>query len=161
MRKLSLIIIVPLLLAVACKKKTTDTPTLTIAAPPVVAPLISAKVNGTTASCTTCYAGSQSGGIREANFTLSNNNNGELIRFFCTTLPSAGTYTLSRSTSYPSLMYQKNFTYYNASSGTLTIASIDTSQGGVINKMSATFSFKTDTTGGTFYTISEGVINLK
>jgi hypothetical protein len=51
--------------------------------------------------------------------------------------------------------------YYRATNGAIIISSIDTSSGGVINKLAATFSFQTDTTNSVFFNISEGSINLK
>lgn len=139
----------------SCKKKesTTVEPT-----PTVVSNQISVKVNSETYTCGNCYSASQSGGLRDVSFYISDT---ESIRFGCSKIPAVGTYTLSKSIFSPSLMYQNNFTYFKASSGSINISSIDTSSKGVINKLVMTFNFLSDTTGGKSYNITEGSINLK
>lgn len=139
----------------ACKKKETkeETP-----APVPVTNQISVKVSGVEKKCNSCYSGSKSGGIRGSYFYLSGFD--EQIYFSCTTLPAKGTHTLVKYGN-PYLMYIKNNTYYRATNGTINISAIDTSGGGVVNKLTATFNFQTDTTGSTFFTITEGSINLK
>lgn len=144
-------------LTAACKKKkdTEETPAPTPTAP---VKAISVKVNGTEKSCNGRYSGSKSGGSRSSYFYLDGFN--EQMYFGCGALPAATTYTLVKYGE-PSLIYIKNNTYYRAVNGTITITGIDTSGSGVINKLSATFSFQTDTTSGVSFTISEGSINQK
>ena len=142
----------------SCKKKESATTDPTPVAVSPVTPQISVKVNGTTFTCSSCYSGSQSGGLRDVSFYISST---EVIRFGCSKVPSPGTYALSKSIFSPSLMYQNNFTYFKASSGSLTISNIDTSNSGVINKLVMTYNFLSDTTGSKSYTITEGSINLK
>lgn len=141
----------------SCKKNNSVAPEPD-PAPIVVIPQISVKVNGATYTCSSCYSASQSGGLRDVSFYISSS---EVIRFACSKIPTTGTYTLSKSIFSPSLMYQNNFTYFKASSGSINISSIDTSKTGVINKLVMTYSFLSDTTSGKSYTITEGSINLK
>lgn len=139
----------------ACNKKKDDpepTPS------PTPSYLISVKVNGAERKCNSCYSGSQSGGIRGSYFNLA--GIGEQIYFSCTNLPAVGTHSLVKYGK-PYLMYIKDNTYYRATVGTMNISAIDTSSGGVVNKLTATFNFKTDTTSGVFFDITEGAINLK
>jgi hypothetical protein len=141
----------------SCKKKADPEPEPITPAPQE--PQVSVKINGTAFSCSNCYSAYQSGGLRGVTFNLANND--ELIRFSCSSLPAPGTYPLSKSTLFPSMMYQKNNVYYKASSGSMTITSIDTSKTGVVNRMEVAFAFKTDTTSGVFYNVTEGSIHLK
>lgn len=141
----------------ACKKKENkeEAPE---PAPVAVSNLISVKVNGSEKKCNSCYSGSKSGGIRGSYFYLSGFD--EQIYFSCTALPAVGNHALVKYGN-PYLMYIRNNIYYRATNGTMNITAIDTSSGGVINKLTATFNFQTDTTSGVFFTISEGSINLK
>ncbi len=145
------------LFATACKKDKKEDPKPE-PLPGVPSYLISVKVNGTEKHCNSCYSGYESGGIRGSYFYLDGFN--EQIYFSCTTLPSVGTHTLVKYGN-PYLMYSKNNTYYRATVGTMTITAIDTSDGGVVNKLKADFEFKTDTTSNVFFTISEGKLDLK
>ncbi len=155
--KKTLIVFGILVLAAACKKKKSDPEPLPPSTP--VAPLISVKIDGTQKQCNSCYSGSYSGGMRGSYFYLDGFN--EEIYFSCNALPAIGTYTLSKYGE-PLMIYIKNNSYRPASTGTLNIASIDTSKTGVINKLVATFSFKTDTSSaGVSFNITEGSFNLK
>jgi hypothetical protein len=51
-------------------------------------------------------------------------------------------------------------TYYSAVTGTINVTESDTTSSGEIKKLKATFSFKTDTLSGKFYSITEGIINF-
>lgn len=140
----------------SCNKKKAAEPATPVPTP--VVPTISVKVDGVEKHCSTCYYGSTSGGLRGAYFNLAGFD--EQIYFSCGTLPAPGTYSLVKYGT-PYLMYSKNNANRPATTGTINISSIDTSTGGVINKMKATFAFKTDTsTTGTSYNITEGTINL-
>lgn len=156
MKNLILITFLAALIFSCKKKESTPDPTPVVVNP--VPPQISVKVNGSTFTCSSCYSASQSGGLRDVSFYISST---EVIRFGCSKLPAPGTYPVSKSIFSPSIMYQNNFTYFKASSGSLTISSIDTSSKGVINKLVMTYNFLSDTTSGKSYTISEGSINLK
>ncbi len=56
-----------------------------------------------------------------------------------------------------------NGTNFTARTGTLNISNVDTvnSKGSIFAKLSATFSFNTDTIGGTSYQITNGVIDYQ
>jgi hypothetical protein len=154
-RSLVLLLIAALLFSCK-KKKDAEEPEPTTPTPP--AKTISVKVDGVEKSCSSCYSGSKSGGLRSSYFYLSGTN--EEIYFSYGPVPAPGTYTLVKFQD-PTLIYIKNNTYYRAVSGTLTISSIDTSSSGVVNKIVASFNFKTDTTSGVFFNITDGSINLK
>lgn len=147
--------IVCVLFAVSCKKKKEPTPEPP--APQTIVYSISLKVDGTQKQCNSCYSASKSGNSRSSNFYLSGSS--ERIYFGCSAVPATGTYTLVKYGE-PSLIYIKDNTYYRATNGILNITGIDTSQNGVVNKITATFNFKTDTTNNTFFDITEGKINL-
>lgn len=140
----------------SCKKKKEPAPEPTPPQTPVYT--ISLKVDGVQKQCNSCYSGYKSASTRGSYFYLSGND--EKIYFSVDTVPAIGTYTLVKYGE-PYLMYIKNNTYYHAVSGSINITGIDTSQNGVINKITASFNFKTDTTSNTFFDITEGNINLK
>jgi hypothetical protein len=149
-------ILIIALLAGACKK----TKEAEVMEPTPPAKTISVKVDGTLKECSSaCYSGSTSGGLRGLYFYFAGFD--EYIYFSCTNLPALGTYTLVKYKD-PYLMYSKTNSNRPATSGVINITAIDTSSNGVLNKLAATFSFKTDTSSsGSFYNLTEGVINLK
>ena len=154
MKNILSFIIISIAVAPSCKKKKDAEPP----PPTPVVYTISVKIDGVEKHCSTCYYGSTSGGLRGAYFSLAGFD--EQIYFSCGALPAPGPYKLVKYGT-PYLMYSKNNAYRPAATGTINISSIDTSAGGVINKMKATFAFKTDTsTTGTSYNITEGSINL-
>lgn len=144
-------------MVVSCKKKKDPDPAPTPEPPPKI---ISVKADGVEKSCTSaCYSGSKSGNIRGTYFYL--NGPDESIYLSCVTLPGTGTTTLAKNKD-PLLIYIKNNVYYKAVSGSLNVTAIDTSAKGVINRLEATFNFRTDTSlAGAFFTITEGAVNLK
>lgn len=156
MKKIAIVLCAAALSITSCKKKEeAPTPTPT---PAPVTYLISVKVDGTEKKCNSCYSGSKSGGIRSSYFYLDGFN--EQIYFSCDTFPSLGAHTLVKYGE-PYLVYIKDNTYYRATNGTMNITAIDTSANGVVNKLTATFKFQTDTTGDKFFNITDGSINLK
>jgi hypothetical protein len=141
---------------ISCKKKKEPTPEPTTL---IAVKQISVKIDGVEKSCNSCYSGSKSGNLRGTYFYL--NGFDEQVYFSCSTLPAPGTYTLTKYGK-PFLSYIINNSSRPAASGIMTISSIDTSLYGVVNKLVATFNFKTDTNNnGVSYTITEGSINLK
>lgn len=157
MKKIILFLTTIVVLNVGCKKeeKAPDVPE-----PQPIVKIISLKINAEEKSCTnTCFSASTSGGLRGLSLYLSGIN--EYLYFSCTNLPAPGTYTLVKYGK-PFLMYSKDNANRPAASGTINITAIDTTAHGVLNKLSATFSFKTDTSSnGTTYNITDGIINLK
>ncbi|MES2680422.1 MAG: hypothetical protein V4635_11075 [Bacteroidota bacterium] len=142
-------------ITVSCKKKKDEEPEV----PAPVVYTISVKVDGTEKHCNSCYSGSNSSGLRGSYFYLSGFD--EEIYMGCSALPAVGQHNLVKYGN-PSLIYIKDNVYFRAVNGTLNITAIDTSQGGVINKLTATFNFKTDTaSNGVSHQITEGTINLK
>ena len=142
----------------SCSKKKEAAATTPVVTSPVQTPhQISAKVNGNLAYCDGCYSGSASGGIREAYFTLSDS-----VRMYysSTGMATTGTFSLSK-TSNPELIYIKNNVYYHAVTGAFTITSVDTSQKGVPVTLIGSFNFKTDTSNGAFFTITDGLMYVK
>lgn len=139
----------------SCKKDKDKDPEPT----PVELPtIVSAVINGEAKKCnTSCFSSSKSGGMRSAYFYINGIN--ESIYFSPDDFPAPGTYSLVKFGD-PYLMYSKNNTYYRAVSGTIVITQIDTSANGVINKLNATFNFKTDTTAGVFFNITDGAFKL-
>lgn len=152
MKKL-FVTLLALTLVTACKKKDDKEPEPAPAPPPS----IFVKVDGVEKQCSGCYSGSKSGGMGSSYFYLSGFN--EQIYISHIAKPTTGTYNLVKFQD-PMLIYIKDNVYYRAVSGTFNITSIDTSKNGVVNKMVGTFNFKTDTTGGKFFNITEGAINL-
>lgn len=157
MKKTIFILTTIVLLSAGCKK---DEKTPVVPEPQPIPKIISLKVNAEEKSCTNlCYSGSTSGGLRGLYLYISGTN--EYLYFSCTNLPAPGTYTLVKYGK-PFLMYSKDNVNRPAASGNINITAIDTSVKGVLNKLSATFSFKTDTSSnGTTYNITDGIINLK
>ncbi len=142
-------------MATTCKKKKDEEPEV----PAPVAYTISVKIDGTEKHCNSCYSGSESGGLRGSYFYLSGFD--EQVYLGCAALPTLGTHNLVKYGN-PNLVYIKDNAQFHAASGTINITAIDTSQEGVINKLTATFSFKTDTnSNGISHNITEGTINLK
>ncbi len=145
-----------LLMIFSCKKKQDTEPQ------PEPAPLpnqVYVKINGEEKKCNmACFYGSNSGNSRSTYFNLEGTT--DKIYFGCFELPKPGTHELILNKQ-PTMIYIKNNAYYKAMSGTLVISDIDTSSGGVINKMVASFNFKTDSASSEIYTITDGSINLK
>jgi hypothetical protein len=154
--KKTVLLLIALVFFNGCKKEKVTEPEPISPLP--VTYLISVKVDGVEKRCNSCYSGSQSGGLRGSYFYLAGFD--EQIYFSCSTLPAIGTHTLVKYGK-PYLLYSKNNTYYRATTGTINISAIDTSAGGVVNKLTAIFNFRTDTTNGVFFNITEGSINLK
>jgi hypothetical protein len=141
--------------AASCKKSDNNE----TEAPAPVVYTFSVRVDGTVKNCNSCYSGSNSSGLRGSYFYLSGFD--EQVYLGCATLPTLGTHNLVKYGN-PNLVYIKDNTQFHAASGSINITAIDTSQGGVINKLTATFNFKTDTnSNGVSHTITEGTINLK
>lgn len=158
MKKSLSLLTLALFMLVACKKKDKAKET-EVPEPTPVEKTFSLNVDGVEKSCNSaCYSASTSGGNRGAYFYI--NGFDEYIYFSCEALPAPGTYTLVKYKN-PYLMYSKSNSNRPASSGVITITAIDTSAKGVINNLRATFSFKTDTSNGVSYSITNGVFNLK
>lgn len=144
------------LLLLACKKKEEAAASPTPSPAPVKVQL-KVKIDGTDYSCNTCFSSYLSGGgLYGVNFAIG--SSGDRFVFNFNALPATGNYSLIKFGD-PSFNYQKNNTYYRGR-GTLTITAIDTSSNGSINKLAASFSCTTDTTGQEFFQITEGQINV-
>lgn len=156
MKKLIALCMIAALFA-ACKKKKEADPEPP--APTPLPPSISVKIDGVEKQCNACYSGSKSGSLRSSYFYLSGFNE-QIYISYPSTLPAAGSHNLVKF-QYPMIIYIKDNTYYRAVSGTFNITSIDTSGSGVVNKLAATFNFKTDTTAGVSFNVTDGAINLK
>lgn len=147
-------------LGVACKKEEpapAPAPNPT-PAPPVIYP-VSVKVDGTEKRCSSnCYSGIHSGGFRDLTLDLA--GSAEQVILTWQGIPMPGQYTLVQYGE-PYLKYGKGSFVYGAKQGQLTISSIDTAANGAVNKITATFHFKTDTLNGLFFNLTEGVISIK
>lgn len=127
-------------------------------APATVYP-ISVKVNDTLKRCNlNCYSGIHSGGFRDLTLDLA--GSAEQVILTWQGIPKAGQYTLVQYGE-PYLKYGKGSFVYGAKQGLLTIASVDTAANGAVNKITATFNFKTDTLNGLFFKLTEGVLSIK
>jgi len=143
------------LLLVTCKKKEEAAASPTPSPAPAKVQL-KVKINGADYSCNTCFSSYLSGGLYGVNFAIG--NSGDRFVFNFNALPAVGNYSLIKFGD-PSFNYQKNNTYYRGR-GSLSITAIDTSSNGSINKLAASFSCTTDTTGQEFFQITEGQINV-
>jgi hypothetical protein len=144
------------LVLVTCKKeKPAPEPEPTPAPTPTFQ--ISVKINGTLFTCNTCVSSYKSGGLYGVNFNTSQSVDRLLFSF--DKFPKPGDYPFKKFVN-PSFIYQKNNVYYRAVNGTMKVTSADTSANGVINKLSCTFNCQTDTTGGTFFSFTEGSTSL-
>ncbi len=148
------------------KKKTEETPnaTSTTGVTPTSDPMISVKVNDSLYTCPAlaCVSGYKSGGIRGLAIGDQSAKK-HLFRFTFTSMPTPGLYTLGNGSS-ASLQYVNSSTYYSVVIGTLDITEVDTTDRGVINRMVAKFSAKTDTTlqaPYSVYRITDGIIKIK
>lgn len=145
----------------ACKKEKEPAPAQVpnpSPAPGSIYP-VSVKVNDTLKRCSNnCYSGIHSGGFRDLTLDLAGSF--ELVILSWQGIPMPGTYTLVQYGE-PYLKYGRGSFVYGAKQGLLTIASIDTAANGAVNKINATFNFKTDTLNTLFFKLSEGSINIK
>lgn len=141
-----------LLFAIGCKKEKKSEPTENTA-PAAADYMATVKVNGS-ARQSVSYSSNQSGTY----INLDGNN--EQLFFSYNQFTPPGTYALVKYGN-PYLLYIKNNTYYRATTGSITITAIDTSAKGLLNKLSGSFEFKTDTTSGVFYAITEGQFNIR
>ncbi|MDI1354365.1 MAG: hypothetical protein PSX36_05585 [bacterium] len=151
------VILLQSVLLFSCAKKKSNGSDPAAQIPQQTAPEIFVKVDGNTFSCNICSSTYLSGGLRGVTFATSSSSDQILLRF--STLPVTGTYSLVKQGN-PAVTYVKNFTYYHAVMGSLTITAIDTSANGSINQLSATFQCKTDTSFIPSYALSEGSIHL-
>ena len=140
---------------VACKKKEEPAPSPAPSPTPAKVQL-KVKINDSEHTCNTCFSSYVSGGLYGVNFAIG--TTGDRFVFNFNAFPSPGTYSLIRFGD-PSFNYEKNNTYFRGR-GSLTITSIDTSSLGSINKLAASFSCTTDTSGQEFFQITEGQINV-
>ena len=143
------------LLLLTCKKKEEPAPSPAPAPTPAKVQL-KVKINGNEYTCNTCFSSYLSGGLYGVNFAIG--TSGDRFIFNFNAFPPPGTYNLIKFGD-PSFNYQKNNTYFRGR-GSLTITTIDTSSFGSINKLAASFSCTTDTTGQEFFQITEGQINV-
>lgn len=143
------------LLLTSCKKEEEAAPSPAPSPTPAKVQL-KVKINGSEYTCNTCYSSYLSGGLYGVNFAIG--TNGDRFIFNFNAFPPPGTYSLIKFGD-PSFNYQKNNTYFRGR-GSLTITNIDTSANGSINKLAASFSCTTDTTGQEFFQITEGQINV-
>lgn len=162
MKKPILLLLALGIAATGCKKKEDkeETPAPSTPAPVVID--ISLKQDGTELSCSSCAFTYKSGGLRGLSFNLPNVNEPMLLNFYHKAVP--GTYPLVEDN--PSnkdrvtFTMKRNGTFYDAVVGTINVTEVDTSSSGLIEKMKATFSFKTDTIAGKSYQVTDGVINF-
>lgn len=151
------VILLLALLFLTCKKKEEPAPSPTSTATPTPAIVqLKVKINGNEFTCNSCFSSYLSGGLYGVNFGIG--TGGDRFIFNFNAFPLPGTYTLIKFGN-PSYNYQKNNTYFRGR-GSLSITSIDTSSNGSINKLAATFSCTTDTTGQEFFQITDGQINV-
>jgi len=156
MKKLSLIACL-FFVTMACKKEKEATVSPSPNPNPATSKVqLKVKINGVDYSCNTCFSSYLSGGLYGVNFAIG--DSGDRFIFNFDALPAIGDYNLIKFGD-PSFNYQKNNTYYRGR-GSLTITNIDTSSFGSINKLAASFSCTTDTTGQEFFQITEGQINV-
>jgi hypothetical protein len=165
--KKALVLIILIGSFLSCKKKTPEEPeppATTTGTPNLGDPQISVKVNDTVYTCPSlsCVSAYKSGGIRGISIGDQSAKK-QLFRFTFLTMPQAGTYSIGSGND-PSFQYVRDNTYYNVTSGSLTITKVDTTDRGVIDKFEATFMAKTDTTLSASYPIyklTEGKIIIK
>jgi hypothetical protein len=153
--KKNFVFLIVLISLVACNKKD-ETPPAPSSTPTPAKVQLKVKINGTEHTCNTCFSSYLSGGLYGVNFAIG--TGGDRFVFNFNALPAPGVYTLIKFGD-PSFNYQKNNTYFRGR-GSLTITTIDTSSFGSINKLAASFSCTTDTTGQEFFQITEGQINV-
>ncbi len=149
-----------LAIAFACKK---EEPAAAPVPNPSPAPTsvypISVKVNDTLKRCSlNCYSGIHSAGFRDLTLDLA--GSAEQVILSWQGIPMPGNYTLVQYGE-PYVKYGKGSFVYGAKQGLLSITSIDTAANGAVNKITASFNFKTDTVNGLFFELTEGAITIK
>jgi hypothetical protein len=145
-------------IAFACKKEEPTPVPNPSPAPTSVYP-ISVKVNDTLKRCSlNCYSGIHSGGFRDLTLDLA--GSAEQVILSWQGIPMPGNYSLVHYGE-PYVKYGKGSFVYGAKQGLLSITSIDTAANGAVNKITASFNFKTDTVNGLFFELTEGAITIK
>lgn len=156
--KKTLVLFFLMAIAFACKKEEPAPAPNPSPATTTVYP-ISVKVNDTLKRCSSnCYSGIHSGGFRDLTLDLA--GSAEQVILSWQGIPMPGDYTLVQYGE-PYLKYGRGSYVYGAKQGLLSIASIDTAANGAVNKISASFNFKTETVNGLFFNLTQGTITIK